>query len=203
MSVLVVTSPETNAGKTAAIIAIGQRLRQLGKRIDYRRLPGPGAVGDARFVLKALRLAAAVETLAPSAERVDASLATDADVLLVEAGDVRAAAETIQATDGVALIVAPYVVEGLTERILELARAIGIPAASAIINLVPDKGRREVELKVVPALRETGLSVLGIVPQDRILLGMTAGDLARALDAKVLCAVDQLGLPVESVMISA
>src|SRR5205814_337575 len=117
----------------------------------YRRLPGPGAAGDATIVAGALHLAA-VEPLAPSAERVDASLATDADVLLVEVGDVRAAAEIIQSTNAVALIVAPYAVEGLADRILELARAVGAPAATAIINLVPDKGRRKVDQNVVPEL---------------------------------------------------
>jgi len=71
------------------------------------------------------------------------------------------------------------------------------------LNAVPEKGVRQARQRITPDLESAGLSVLGVVPQDRVLLGTTVGELAKALDAEVLCATDQLSLPVEAVMIAA
>jgi BioD-like phosphotransacetylase family protein len=72
-----------------------------------------------------------------------------------------------------------------------------------IINAVPEKGLRYVRQRVGPALAAAGLPLVGVIPQDRALLGMSVGDLARALNADVLCAADNLDQPVEAVMIAA
>jgi uncharacterized protein len=203
MTTLVLTSPETNAGKTTVAVALGQRLRRLGKSVSYRRLPGPGAEADARVVAEAVRLGEPPAALVPSLDELASSLASEADALLVEAGDAASAGAALRTPDAVPLVVARFAAAGLAEQIVEHARALGATAGYALINAVPEKGRRLVQQGIVPALQVAGLTVVGSMPQDRILLGMTVGDLARALDAEVLGAADQLDLPVEAVMISA
>jgi len=207
MSVILVTSPETNAGKTALAVAIGQRLRRLGKRVAYRRLPGEGAVADATFVAGALRQSEPPATLATTLEKLPESLrAAEADVILLETDSknpLEAAAAAV-ASSAVPLIVARYQHVELAERIISHALAIGgATAARVVINAVPEKGLRQVEQKVIPALQQAGLTVVGVIPQDRILLGITAGELARALGAEVIAGSDGLDGPVEAVMIAA
>ncbi|HVC32547.1 MAG TPA: DRTGG domain-containing protein [Chloroflexota bacterium] len=203
MSILFVTSPENNAGKTALIVALGQRLGRLGKRVGYRRLPGPGASADATFVRSALQQRESLDVICPPPDGIASSLQADFDVLLVEAGDPVAAAATANGFDVVPLIVTRFAVDHVAETSIAHARALSLDRANVLINAVPDKGRRQVQQRIVPALQDAGLNVVGIIPQDRTLLGTTVGELARALEAEVLCAGDQLSLPVEAVMIAA
>src|SRR5206468_7647706 len=69
------------------------------------------------------------------------------------------------------LIVARFRPEGLTEAIIARANSIPVSSTAVILNAVPEKGRRLVDQRVVPALEAAGLTILGIVPQDRALLG--------------------------------
>ena len=203
MNILLITSPDANAGKTTFAVAIGQRLGRLGKRLAYRRFPGPGGMADATFVRSALQQREPPDLICPPADKLSDSLRSDADVLLVEAADVAGAALVARIDGVVPVVVARYAVDNLAESIVAHVRAIGATRANVVINVVPEKGQRQVRQRVVPALHEAGLAVVGIVPQDRTLLGTTAGELAQVLEANVLCAEDQLDLPVEAVMIAA
>ncbi|MGH2458903.1 MAG: DRTGG domain-containing protein [Chloroflexota bacterium] len=203
MSTVLVTSPDTNAGKTAFCVALGQRLGRLGKRIGYRRLPGAGAEADAAFVRAALQLREPGDVICPPADRVAEALNADCDVLIVEAGDPEVAASVARSNEVISIVVARFSVDGLPEAVASHARALGIGDVNVVLNVVPDKELRQARQRVIPALAEDGLGVVGVIPQDRILLGTTVGELATALNADVLCARDQLGLPVEAVMISA
>jgi BioD-like phosphotransacetylase family protein len=209
MSIVLVSSPEANAGKTAAIVAIGQRLRRQGLRVDYRRTNGPEAAADAAFVSTVLRLtdgASATPVEAGLFVRDSAPSSASSDVTFVELDDLAALNSGVIAALNQAgarsLIVARYHADGLVDTIVEQARLVSL-ATVVIINAVPEKGRRQVEQRVAPALTAAGLVVAGIVPQDRSLLGLSVGDLARQLGAEVLCAEDALDEPVEAVMISA
>ncbi len=203
MTTVLVTSPDPNAGKTTVAIALGQRLTRLGKRVAYRRLPGPGAAGDAAFAHDALALREPSDVICPSAERVGEALALDADVLLLEAGDSATAAIIARMATLVPLIVARFRVDDLAERIIAHARLLGVSQAYVVINVVPEKGLRQVRQRVIPALQQAGLSVVGVLPQDRVLLGTNVGELADYLQARILCARDQVERPVEAVMIAA
>ncbi|HEX5418098.1 MAG TPA: DRTGG domain-containing protein [Chloroflexota bacterium] len=205
MSVILVTSPETNAGKTALAVAIGQRLRRLGKRVAYRRLPGDGAIADATFVAGALRQSESPDRLVVTLEKLQDSLRVEADVILVETDSTNplASATAAVASSAIPLIVARYQPADLAEATIRHALAIGVSTARVVVNAVPDKGLRQVEQSVVPALQQAGMTVVGIIPQDRILLGMTAGELGRALGAEVIAGAEGLDAPVEAVMIAA
>lgn len=203
MTTILVTSPDPNAGKTTVAIALGQRLSRLGKPIAYRRLPGPGAAGDAAFARAALALNEPSDVIGPSAERIGEALATDADVLLIEAGDSETAAMIAKMANVVPLIVARFRVDDLAERIIAHAHSIGAAQARVLLNVVPEKGLRQVRQRVIPALQQAGLRVVGVLPQDRVLLGTTVGELADYLQARILCAHDHVELPVEAIMIAA
>lgn len=207
MNIILVTSPRSNAGKTAFCVALGQWIRRRGQRVGYRRLAGVGASEDAGFIRSVLRLSESIPALTPDPTEITPALSAGFEVLLIEADAATDPALCIRALAGqvtvIPLIVARYVADGLAEMVIAHAAALGLSGARVLVNVVPDKGRRKVQQDVIPQLQAAGLSVIGIVPQDKILLGTTAGDLARALEAEVLCADDGLDLPVEAVMIAA
>jgi BioD-like phosphotransacetylase family protein len=111
--------------------------------------------------------------------------------------------DVFRQADAVSLIVARYQAEDLFSAVRGQIESFNQPANLVVFSAVPDKGLRLVQQKVAPAMREFGITVMGVIPQDRILTGLTVGELAENLGADVLCAVDQLDLPVEAVMISA
>ncbi len=203
MTTVFLTSPEVNAGKTAFAITLGRRLRHVGKRVDYRRVAGRGASSDIAFVETALGLHGPPDPIYPSADTIAEMLTSNADVLLVEAGDPEASARIARADEVVTVIIARFQAENLDDRIIAHAHAVGASRALVLINVVPDKGLRQVRRRVIPALQEANLQVIGVIPQDRVLLGTTVENLATFLRAQVLCARDQLDRPVEAVMIAA
>ena len=203
MTTVFLTSPEVNAGKTTFAITLGRRLRHVGRRVDYRRVAGRGASGDVAFVETALGLHGSPDPICPSADSIAEMLTSSADVLLVEAGDPEASGLIARADGVITVIVARFQAENLDDRIIAHAHAIGTSRALVLINVVPDKGLRQVRRRVIPALQEANLKVIGVIPQDRVLLGTTVENLATFLRAQVLCARDQLDRPVEAVMIAA
>ncbi|HUX87803.1 MAG TPA: DRTGG domain-containing protein [Chloroflexota bacterium] len=203
MSIILLSSPEAGAGKTTLAVSIGQRLLRQGKTVGYRRLAGVDASEDARFVRSSLRQSEPLEVLLPDAAQLAASLDRPFDALFVEVSDDRIAAEIMQMPEVIPLIVARFQVDGLVSRVMEHARAIGASRANVVINAVPEKGQRQINGRVLPELRDSGFNVIGAIPQDRSLIGPSVGELAQALKAEILCADDQLDLPVEAVMISA
>lgn len=205
MTTVLVSSPTPGAGKTTAVVALGQRLRRLELPVRYRRLLGRGASADADFVVATLRLNPKTTSPVSLASVIETESEPTESVTFVESGDETQFSDlgTIGEAVDVHLVVARYESEGLVERVREHARSVGSKRTIALINAVPDKGMRLVQNRVAPTLRESGLPVVGVIPQDRILLGLTVGELADSLGAEVICADDQLALPVEAVMISA
>jgi BioD-like phosphotransacetylase family protein len=202
LNLILVTSPTAGAGKTTAIVALGQRLRRHGRAVDYRRLPGPGAETDAAFVAQALRQGSSAG-LITSFE--DATVPGEADVRFVEANanGLPSTAETLRRLAARALLVARYQSSEMIETVERHAAALPHDSTAVLLSAVPEKAIRQTQGRTIPRLHEWGLPVVGVIPQDRILLGMSVGNLAESLGAEVLCATDQLGLPVEAVMIAA
>jgi BioD-like phosphotransacetylase family protein len=207
MRVVVATSPEAGSGKTTTLVALGQLLRRAGQKVGYARIAGDGAAEDAAFATDALRLPQPAPVLTPTGDLPNGAAVPSADFVLVEADiDVPAGlASTFGVTpdDIWRLVVIRFQADGLTRPIVEHIAGSARECTFVVINAVPEKGLRQVSQRVVPELTEAGFVVAGVVPQDRILLGMSVADLAVALGAEVLCAADQLDRPVEAVMIAA
>ncbi|HLZ10099.1 MAG TPA: DRTGG domain-containing protein [Chloroflexota bacterium] len=210
MSIILVSSPEENSGKTAAIVALGQRLRRQGTRIDYRRTNGTEAAADAAFVSLVFRSGDGPSVTPVDSDHLAADLSQPPGPVDVKIVEVDSAAlfnpddfAALRQLGARSLVVARFRPDGLADAIVEHAGRIPLVSTAVLINCVPDKGRRLVDQRVVPSLNMAGLTVIGVVPQDRALLGLSVGDLARSLGADVLCARDALDEPVEGVMISA
>jgi BioD-like phosphotransacetylase family protein len=199
--------------------------KPVGRSVDGPGA-GPAADPDAAFVRQALRLRPPLEAIAPvslshaplaaheARARVRAAFERTAqgrDVLVLESAPDRqagaelglSAPEVLDLLGARALIVVPYAPEGLVESVVELDRVLGGRAIGAVVNLVPELARRHVERRVRSALVEAGIPLLGAVPVEPKLMGVTVGELATALGGTFLCAEGEAGRPVEAYMISA
>jgi BioD-like phosphotransacetylase family protein len=124
-----------------------------------------------------------------------------ARVVLLEVSSVDDARAAV-ADGALPIVVVAYRGEGLVEKARAYVAALGQARPLIVFNQVPEKGERAVRMKAIPALADRA-TILGVVPEDRVLRGMGVGDLARSLEAVVLSAEDGVDRPVEAVMIAA
>jgi len=190
----------------------------------------PGADKDARFVHLALSLEEPVESLCPfylSSQGLKAELAEkdfpskllgaysavakDKDVVLLEGlGELGMDDELLQAyrqmadiLDAKVIILIPYSTDLPWERVNLSASKFAQCLLGVVINRVPQGRMESTRTEVVPLLHKEGVKVLGVLPEERLLFGVSVAELAEHLQAEVLCCHESLGELVENLMIGA
>lgn len=89
------------------------------------------------------------------------------------------------------------------DALLQARELLGDHLAGVVLNAVDPEAVPELEATVVPALERLGLTVFGVMPRSPLLRSVTVDELARRLDARVLCCRDRLDLLVENLSIGA
>ncbi|MFM7269591.1 MAG: phosphotransacetylase family protein [Cyanobium sp.] len=89
------------------------------------------------------------------------------------------------------------------EPLLEAKQQLGELLAGVVLNGVEPESLAAVRSEVEPALERLALPVLGVMPRSPLLRSVTVEELARRLDARVLCCQDRLDLLVETLSIGA
>jgi BioD-like phosphotransacetylase family protein len=89
------------------------------------------------------------------------------------------------------------------EPLLEARQQLGDLLAGVVLNVVDPEALEGLRRELVPALERLGLPVLGLMPRSPLLRSVTVGELARRLEATVLCCQDGLDLLVETLSIGA
>ncbi|MHB1413816.1 MAG: DRTGG domain-containing protein [Chloroflexota bacterium] len=225
MRPLLVCSLEAAAGKTAICIGVARRLWKDGLRVGYLKpvAPGEPADGDVGVIKSVLELPQPVTALAAEVPQgakpgevakqlrsALAEVAKDSDLVLVEGGSTLAtgaragmsAPELADVLGARVLLVVRYKVD-LLDGVLMAARDMGDKLAGVVVNAVPPSQLAKVRDSLRPALEEAGVRVLGVVPQDRVLLGVTVRDLAQKLGGSIACCPDFADEIVERLMIGA
>jgi BioD-like phosphotransacetylase family protein len=72
-----------------------------------------------------------------------------------------------------------------------------------VLNAIPRQRMPFVQELVKPALQERGVPVLAVLPQERLLLSISVGELAEFLSGKILCGADKVDDLVEHLMVGA
>lgn len=157
---------------------------------------------------------AAIGKLANYGERIDrafAQVSKDKDVVVIEG------AATL--LEGMLLGLAPqHIAERLDAQVIAVARFVnelaldGLIAAQrefdkrllgVVINEVPRHRLDFVDDKVKNALEARGIYVFATLPQERLLLSMTVGEIAKVLDAEMVGAPERDEELVENLMVGA
>lgn len=111
--------------------------------------------------------------------------------------------EIAAAVDGSILLVTRYHSLSLVASLLTAKQFLGDRLLGITINDVPQADLEDVQKLIVPYLEEHNIPVLGVLPRDKLLSSVSVRELAKRLDAKILCRGDRLDLMVESLSIGA
>ena len=114
-----------------------------------------------------------------------------------------AAGKVVEMLGARALLVARYRGEATLDDARAAAELLGISLIGTVVNAVPEEHAEYVSNRLARQMEEAGVSVIGVIPQDRGLMGATVAELADYLGGKVLCCDGSTDRSVESLMIGA
>lgn len=220
METLYLASPEARVGKSLLAAAMGRRAADRGRRVGYLKLAGPEADSDSALVQRALGLPAASPLLggresdapltAEERQRLRSYLeraARETDLLLVEgwanlASGGSALREVVEALDARLLLILWYT-EEMDGSAAQSVAAVRDRLAGVLVNGVPPLRLRHAREALVPRLAAQGLTVLGLLPQDRLLRAPTVREIARHLEGEIPYYPEKAEALVEHVMVGA
>ena len=217
MKALYVASWESMGGKTTLCVGIGESLRNGGKKVGYLKplmAPSDPVGEDVRFVRESLSLEESVEALCPVAADVKAAydrVAAGKDMVLVEGwgglavGEEtgKAAYEMVQTIDAKVILIMRCLDGSSWMRISPAVRGFGENLLGVVINEVPAGRIQSVRSAAVLAFEKQGIRLLGVLPEERALLGVSLAELAKGLEATVVCCEASMDKFVENVMVGA
>ena len=134
------------------------------------------------------------------------SAASDVVVVdgLVASGETAAAsAELADLMDARVIAVVRYRRDMDLEEVKALQGRFGQRLMGVALNAVPALSLRAAREETAPALREAGIAMLGIIPEERLLLGFTVAEYCAHLDGRIMNSEEQTGEIVESLLIGA
>jgi BioD-like phosphotransacetylase family protein len=221
LAALYVTSLQAGAGKTAVCAGLAKHLDGEGRKVGYFKpmvadISEKAAVdSDAAFIKKVLRLKEAAADLSPvigrggdlaaKIKRAYDRVARGKDVVIVEgvwrirpgARPVEAAYEVVEALNARVIAVEPYSAEITAAGLSAKYKDFGESLLGVVVNRVPVR-RLEVLSEQL-----SGSGVLGVLPEDRVLFGLTVGEIAGRIDGKILNDAAKSGEVVENLMLGA
>ena len=209
LAVLFITSDRPGAGKTALASSLAARWSQAGKRVGYFKplSLNPRDDADVSFVTRDVLSDGAVESPIAMPEDVRAALPKDISRGLKQSLDALERDRDVVLVEGPGLLslegesspIAPELAEELDARVLLILRyapgledgwaleacgAFGERLAGVLINSVTQYKEREARSNLTTALESKGIKFLGALPEDRLLMGVTVGQLATHLDGR-------------------
>jgi len=137
-------------------------------------------------------------------------LAADRDRMLLEGGDRYTTGRLIDLADGdvaevvdaEVVLLADYERSGDLDAVLAAADALDDRLAGVLFNRAPDAAFDGLEADAIPFLENEGVAVLGALPRDRTMAGVTVAELADALGAEQLTDGDDEA-PIERFVVGA
>jgi BioD-like phosphotransacetylase family protein len=218
LAALYVTSPYAGAGKTAVCAGLGRHLKSDGKKVGFFKplvaeIKSPEAIdSDAQFMKQVLALKEPVGSLCPviggkgklatKIKQAYAKVSKGKDVVIVEGvwrqrpggKPAEASREVVAALDARVIIVEPY-----SEKLAVMPSYKDF--GDYLLGLVVNKTPRS-RVKSLPE-QLSGVDILGVLPEDRILLSLTVAELAEHIGGEILNSADRASEPVEDFMLGA
>lgn len=102
-----------------------------------------------------------------------------------------------------ALVITKYASDLVVDEVLGAKALHGETMIGAVINAVPRQRMHFVQEAVKPYLENQGIPVFGVLPQERLLLSISVGELAECLMGDILCCPGHGDELVEYLMVGA
>jgi BioD-like phosphotransacetylase family protein len=204
MPVLLASSLRPLVGKTAVSVAVGQRLGQDGHPVGLVRLaaaqPDEAALADARcfasLSLSADKTGRAL-SLDEAAEIVNGA-GSSGKVFIVELPAGFSSAEAARDLGGVVVLVERSA-DLAVDEVAAVQKELGKAFAGIALSAVP----RARTAPITETLAHKGIPSLALFPEDRSLSSPSIGEMAQALEAKMLFADGRAEEVVERVTIAS
>jgi BioD-like phosphotransacetylase family protein len=87
--------------------------------------------------------------------------------------------------------------------IVRVAGELGQRFLGAVVNFVPQNGFEARKQKITDSFQKAGIKMLGILPEERALLGVSVKELADALGGEIITSLENAGEVVENIMLGA
>jgi BioD-like phosphotransacetylase family protein len=222
MTLIYIATDRPGAGKTATALGLAAHLAGRGKRVGYAKLfsGNPQSDPDVAFAVQLLNHPALAKSGLPlplsdlasnpnqTLNQVKASLnsfAAGHDVVVAEgpslvgpAGDMSGATkQAVQTLGARAVLVARYDRGASADALFSKSQALGAGLAGIILNMVPRYRLQEVRHVMAPL----GKQFLGAIPEDRVMLAPTLGQVARQLNAQWVMGQEKSETLLESFLI--
>ncbi len=217
MAALYIVSAERAAGKTAIGAGLGKRLLGDGKKVGFLKpiIDGanpPAADGDAAFMKQVLGLPEAADSLSSVVDKIKeayARVSQDKDVVIIEGmvgaspdDNLSKAAYEVARALGARVIA----VEGYSNQpscFTASYKGFGGNLLGVIVNKVPKSQLKRTSGEASAQFGGAGISVLGVIPEDRILLALTVAELAGSIQGKIISSAGKSKELVENLMLGA
>jgi uncharacterized protein len=193
LGVLYIVSAEEAAGKTALCAGIAINLLNQGKKVGYFKQQTAGRTdGDTAFMKKITGL----EIVASASDVMKSR-----DIVLVESSigprvsDAKSALEATKEMKAGVIAVETYT--GQDSKYTDIYKWFTGSLLGLVINKVPASQVKRVKEKAA------GIKVLGIIPENRVMLAITVGELADIIKGKILSNPEKAGELVENYMLGA
>ncbi len=193
-----ITSTEPNVGKTVLSLSLATLAARGGISVRYSRaaetFPDNGESSDTAVAQEALGAESVISIESAALESGDG-------LLIVE--DSKGTTGGTAPRESSTVLVVWYREEMIAADVMDAAEPFEDGLTGLVLNNVPKLRMHAATRDLVPEIESGGARVLGVVPQDRLLLAPTVGELVELLDAEVIAFPEGLGEPVESLMMGA
>lgn len=212
MLTLYVTSDQEYAGRTSICVTMASDISKKGKKVavfkPFSASPNDGSgKSDREILLSVSNIESNAEGSWPfdwvGSDNLDSVVAdfqkctTGAEVSVIEglssitADFGQTSSQLVERIDARVVVVIAYV-DGLGLESVQVAKELfGQRLEGIIINGVTKYKMREMQNQLAPMIEAIGVKVLAIVPESRVMLGFTVGELARHLGGTFLNSEDK------------
>ena len=203
MGVLYIVSAESAVGKTTLCASLAVNFQNAGKTVGYLKPQTTakyGSDGDITFMKQLL----GIEDIVNAPDIIKGR-----DIVLVEASlgtgpedwQTRETYGAVREMKAGVIAIEDY--DSQPSRYLEVYCGFGKALLGVVVNKAPESQIKSVREKTAREFEAAGMKLLGILPENRIALAVTIGELAESIQGKILNNPDKSDELVENYMLGA
>jgi uncharacterized protein len=201
LAALFVVSLQAGSGKTTLCAGLARYFLDSGKKVGYLQpSTAVSADGDVAFMQRVLGLTPEIGSL---------KLTETKDIILVESmldgsqDDVatRTAYGSVKEMNARVIAIESYT--GNASGFINVYKGFGPSLLGVVLNKVPSSQLKRVQNEASAQFGASGINLLGVLPEDRLLSALTVGELAESVHGKILNNLEKSVDLVENYMLGA